>query len=291
MKESEAVILKPITFAQLTGMNLHYQRYSFDYFLDSMNRLGLTNIEFWAGAPHFYNYHGEKNTRRIQEIKRKVADHGLTIVCVTPEQCEYPANIAASDKELREYSVAYFSRYLEQTAELGATRFLTSAGWGNYDESREDAWNRGIESFGRLLRVAEREGIEIAFEILLPYESNLVNNLETTRKFMDTFDSPSLKCTIDTVPVCYEGRSMEDYFQVLGDRISHIHLNDGRPDGHLTWGDGEQPLEEHLLTLSQHDYSNYITLELGSSDYFGEPEASLRRGLDVLARYLPYSAK
>ena len=53
--------------------------------------------------------------------------------------------------------------------------------------------------------------------------------------------------------------------------IVHIHLNDGKPTGHLTWGDGEQPLEEHLATLARHDYTGDLSLELGADRYYADP--------------------
>ena len=30
----------------------------------------------------------------------------------------------------------------------------------------------------------------------------------------------------------------------------------------MTWGDGEQPLQEHLQTLARHNYTGDISLEL-----------------------------
>lgn len=34
--------------------NYSYGLFSLDYFLDSMNRLNQTNIEFWGAGPHLY---------------------------------------------------------------------------------------------------------------------------------------------------------------------------------------------------------------------------------------------
>ena len=39
---------------QIAGMNLVYKFYSFDYFLDAMERLGYESIELLPNAPHFY---------------------------------------------------------------------------------------------------------------------------------------------------------------------------------------------------------------------------------------------
>lgn len=42
--------------SQLAAMNMVYNRYSFTYFLDSLERMGVGQFELWAGAPHFCHF-------------------------------------------------------------------------------------------------------------------------------------------------------------------------------------------------------------------------------------------
>ena len=42
-----------ITLDQLAVMSVQYVQYTFDYFLDSMDRCGIHNIDLWGGSPHF----------------------------------------------------------------------------------------------------------------------------------------------------------------------------------------------------------------------------------------------
>ncbi len=39
---------------QLAGMNIHYLYYSLEIFFSCQQKLGITSIELWGGAPHFY---------------------------------------------------------------------------------------------------------------------------------------------------------------------------------------------------------------------------------------------
>jgi protein FrlC len=281
--------MKPITMPQVANMNMNYNHFSFNYFLDSMERLGMTNFELWAGSPHFCN--SDSATSPVPKMKKAVAERGLKIVCVTPEQIIYPYNIAARDEELRARSVEYFCQYIRQTAELGVDKMLCGSGWGDNDEPVEDAWKRSVDSLHQMSKVAEKEGVNLAFEILQPGETNLVNSLETTKRMMDELTSPNVKLCIDTVPVCREGKTLEEFFKIFGDRIIHIHLIDGNPTGHMTWGDGNQPLEEHLATLSRNNYTGVMTLELAAGHYASDPEYHFKRGIDFLGKYLPYECK
>ena len=39
---------------QVCGMNIHYMKYSLDYFLDAQQRAGFKSIELWGGIPHIF---------------------------------------------------------------------------------------------------------------------------------------------------------------------------------------------------------------------------------------------
>ncbi len=274
--------MKQLSISQLAAMNMHYARYSLETFLDSVAQLGFTQFELWGGAPHFY--YPSHCGPAVAQLRRQAESRELSIVCVTPEQCIYPYNIASAQREFREESVAYFNGWIRLTAELGVKKMLCGPGWGLLDQPIEEAWRYAVDSLEQMTRQAEKCGVTLAFEILLPNESNLVNDLASTVRMMREIDSPHFMCCVDTVPVCREGKTLEDYFQALGDRIVHIHLNDGTPTGHMTWGDGNQPLEDHLQTLSRHNYSGAITLELGSGRYYQEPQVHLERGLRTLEK-------
>ena len=71
--------------SQIAGMNLSYRYFSFDYFLDSMERIGFQSVEIWGASPHFYV--PDLTPSDIRAAAKKIKDHGLRIVCFTPEQC------------------------------------------------------------------------------------------------------------------------------------------------------------------------------------------------------------
>ena len=77
---------------QIAGMNLVYKFYSFDYFLDAMERLGYESIELLPNAPHFYV--PDLSASDMSAIRQKIHDHHLTTICYTPDQCSYPVNIS-----------------------------------------------------------------------------------------------------------------------------------------------------------------------------------------------------
>jgi len=275
--------MEKLRLEQFAAMNMVYNRYSFEYFLESIERLHIQNFELWTGAPHLNNFIYSQSD--VNEIRKKVEKRNMKIVCVTPEQVMYPHNIAAKNDELREFSVQYFLRYIEMTAQLGADKMLCCAGWGNYDEPVGQAWKRSVASLERLVHRAEQEGVVLAFEILCPFESNLVYNFETTKRMMAEIDSPVFRLCVDTVPVRLGGNTLQQFFEQFGDRICHIHLTDGTPTGHVPLGLGDHPKEEHLAALEANDYKGYVTLEIGDTSWATDPEKATATGFQTLKKF------
>ena len=184
--------------SQLAAMNMVYNRYSFTYFLDSLERMGVGQFELWAGAPHFCHF--IQSLSDAGKLRKEVGLSGLKIVCLTPEQVLYPHNIASSDRELRRFSLEYFYKYIDQTAELGVDKMLCCAGWGDYDQDREEAWKRSVESLWSMVERAKRADVTLAFEILGRFESNLVHDFDTARRMMEEMQERCIRDRSQAAP-------------------------------------------------------------------------------------------
>lgn len=270
---------------QIAGMNLSYRYYSFDYFLKSMEKIGLRSIEVWGASPHFYT--PDLTSADIAEIARSIRDHGLEVICYTPEQCSYPENIAAKNPAARWRSIDFYKRTVDACAELGSPQILMTSGWGYFDEDPADAWKRSAEGLAELAEQARKSGVTIVLEPLRVEETDLVTTLPLLKKMLDEVGSPALKGMLDTSPMYNSGETIADYMELLGDDMRHIHFIDGDPAGHLVWGTGIFPLEQYIRELTQYQYQGYLTLELTAAKYFADPHASM----EAAYRYLePYFA-
>ena len=265
-----------ISLKQFSAMNMVYQKYSFEYFLDSMDRLEIENIELWTGTPHLNCFIQSQSDAAY--YKRKIEERNKKIVCVTPEQVLYPYNIAASNQELRKISLEYFYHNIELTATLGAKQMLCCAGWGDYDEDKEEAWKRSVEGLQKMTEKAKKEGIVLAFEILCPFESNLVYDWYTTKKMMEAIQDPAFGLCVDTVPVKLGGNTLKEFMETFRDRIIHIHLTDGKRTGHVPCGTGMHDIRACVETYQEYGYKKYITLEIGDMSWSVEPERATEIG-------------
>ncbi|WP_050184087.1 TIM barrel protein [Domibacillus robiginosus] len=266
-----------IQMKQIAGMNLHYLNFPFEYFLDSMRSLEIQNIELWGGSPHLFSE--DITFKEVGQIRNSIEQRNLKVVCYTPEQCMYPYNLAAKEPIIWRRSLSYFMKNIEIATALGTNRMLITSGKGYYNEPFEEAWKRSKESLSILAEKAEQSGVCLLLEPLQPFESNLVTNVNQVKQMLLGINSPFLKGNVDTVAMAVAGNTLEDYFNVLGSDLIHIHLIDGNSSGHLAWGDGSLPLSHYIEAMEYFDYEGYLTLEIVNPRYYFEPEEALKKSL------------
>ena len=269
---------------QIAGMNLAYVFFPLTYFLDAMVEFGIESIELWGGMPHLYA--DDVSAADVSRLRREIERRDLNLVCYTPEQCAYPVNWAADDDSVRDRSLRYFARRLEMAAELGAQLMLVTSGWGYRTGPLGEAWKRSRDSLQCVASKASALGIRLVLEALQPVESNLVVDLASLERMLAEIDSEAIGVCLDTVAMAVADETIDQYFVAFGGALSHIHLNDGDPAGHLTWGDGSLPLADYLEQIARHNYRGHLTLEIADERYRLDPDEATRRGLAAVRRAL-----
>ncbi|TLP62260.1 sugar phosphate isomerase/epimerase family protein [Microbispora triticiradicis] len=267
-----------MSFPRITGSNFSYQHLPFDRFLDDAADLGREEVELWGIAPHFHV--PWVSDAEARAVRRRVESRGLRVRCLTPEQVMYPVNIASPDTRLRAASIAMFRRAAELCAELGAGLLLLTPGRGHEDEPVEIGLRRSADALAEIAAYAGGLGVSCVLEPLQRVESNLLNDSRALARMLDEVGAPNLGAVLDTVGMAVAGESVDDYFDALGDRVRHVHLIDGRPAGHLAWGDGELPLAEYLAAFARRGYDGHMTFELfGDGTYAFAPRPVVERCL------------
>ncbi|QNK41209.1 sugar phosphate isomerase/epimerase family protein [Caproicibacter fermentans] len=269
---------------QVAGMNIHYVNYSLDYFLDSQQRCGFKSIELWCAAPHVWLDH--MRYYDAKEIARKISRRDLSVHVLTPENCTYPYQFAAKEKEHRERSFQYFSNGIRLANELGCDYMEVNSGWGYWNEDKTEAWQRSADMLHRLAEVAAGEGITLVMEAVRPEESQLVINLESAKKMLDQVGHPNLKAMVDTCAMGVANETLDQWFDALGNDVRHMHFIDGTPYGHLVWGDGNHHLGKFIEALNRRGYQGYLGQEITDGRYFLDPAAADRRNMQNFERYM-----
>ena len=267
--------------------NFSYWLFDFDYFLGSMDKLGVDNIELWGAGPHLYQ--DECTPGMVDQIYKKIKKHNKKVICYTPEQCMYPINIASREKTVRDRSVAYMKRALEIANQVEAPRTLVTVGQGYRNESVDEAWKRCVDSLHILADHAGKMGTTIMLEHLTAATTNLCITAKDLKRMMDEVGGPNLKAMVDVDMAARVGEGAKEYLDLMGKDICHVHFVDGMPGGHLALGDGILPLDKYLKDLQDFGYEGYLSLEILSDRYHENPEPAYAKSLGWFrARGLSY---
>lgn len=259
-----------------------YMRYPLDYFLDTAVMLGIRHVELWAAAPHLcLDLIDEKFLRVIQN---QLQERELSVVCITPEQCFYPVNLAAEEEALRRFSINIFCIAIDVAAELGSSMVLVTAGCGYFNHSKDDAWRRASDSLKYLAKVAHSKGIKLVLETLTPLSSNIVNTPLQQMKMLSEMPPETMTAMLDIGQMVYMNQTLEDYQNILGRELSHIHLHDSRPAIHMALGDGNLPILEYLELLEKGKYQGFYSFECNDLRYREKPREADKKNLEYLKK-------
>lgn len=166
---------------------------------------------------------------------------------------------------------------LEAAQYLGAPKLLVIPGFfgeGDSPEEREVQTVRMEEGINRLTDLALDYGVSLVME---DYDSQLApfSTMGGIRRFLDR--CPGLSCALDSGNFRFAGEDVLEAYQLLRDRIDHVHLKDRAftqsngegatvaVDGVALYpapvGGGELPLEELMSRLKQDGYDGTYTIE------------------------------
>lgn len=276
--------MKHLTKKQILTSNYPYYRYSLDYALDSLERIGAENIEFYACFPHFH-LDDRKLSEDLPKLRKRLLDRHLNVRCVTPEQCLYPVNIAALDMVRREKSMETFRKAIQCAAELGGQYVVLLAGYGTLDEEESETWKRSVESVAELADEAEKNRITLVLETS-PREYTTTHNSKDVVRMIREVGSPAVKGMIDTATLGYSGETMKQAMDELGGNLRHVHVADGVPNGHLILGEGNLCIQGMLEELDAVGYDGALSLEILNDKYVRDPHVAMEISYQKLKEYI-----
>ena len=279
--------MRKITLNDFAVMTPSYQQYSFDYVLDSIQKIGLHNIDFWGGIPHFYRFDYSENEAQayLKELRRKAEDRGMRFVIYTPETLAYPYSIADPNKKTVQRTIDFFRMSMDDALTLGTDRLFINTGTGLRDLPVEESMDICIDAIAKICEDAEAKGITMMLEQLQPYESNLCYDIRGIKKIMDAVGSRNLKICVDLVAMDVAGEDLELYYKTFGEeKIGFIHFSDAH---HEICGTGDLPLKDYIETLEKHDYSSIVDLEINDSIYWFDPHDAHKKTVDYLKTFIP----
>ena len=256
-----------------------YQRNPLEHCFMDAKEYGYDYIELWGGRPHAYA--PDLKAGDINEVRRLIEKYEMPVLGYTPEHNAYPYNYMIGSEAQRRDAIDYLKLSLEMAKEMGAEFVLTSPANGGYLATYDQLWSRLEKNIQELGDYAAKLEIKLVVEALTPYESNFFTRANDLVELFRRVDNPYVVGMCDIVPPFVQHESIMAYFDILGNKMDHMHIIDGEngSDTHLIPGEGNIPIKEMLYEMKRIGYDKTATLEL-VTNYINEPRFYAKRAID-----------
>lgn len=269
--------MKNLKWSQVALTNFPYTKYSLKSTLDSLQRIGAHNIEFYAAYPHFYL--GDVTPADIKATKKMLDDHGLHVINFCPENCTYPVNAASTNAATRHRSIAHYVTAIQAASEFECPNALFFPGYALADENQADAWKRAVDTMGYLAGIAEAYGVRLILESA-GISATVMDSSEKQVQMIREVNSPNVSGMVDLTCMHELGENIEQCIATLGiENIHHIHfhncceLTPGRWE-HRVPTDGVLDIAHIVHALDEAGFKGHFGCEV-FGPYVGAPEKAM----------------
>ena len=241
--------------------------------LDAAARLTLDGVQADAVGPLAPDELGPTARRELRTLLRA---HLVELVALN---C--PLRRGLDNAEALDARLAHLRKVANLAAELGCPRLVMPmpALPRETEKAREEVLR---QSLSELARIGDATGVSISLEVGLDPPA-------TTRDYLASFDTGSLRVNLDPAAILVGGGSPVDAVLIYGDRIDHVQARDARQG--VSGGSREVPLGEgdvdwNLLvaTLDATGYRAYLTVD---TEIGRDRAAVARHGVEFLRRFVP----
>ncbi|MBX6312559.1 MAG: sugar phosphate isomerase/epimerase [Isosphaeraceae bacterium] len=219
-------------------------------------------------------------------IKDECDQAGLPIISVA---C-VAVGLIDFNPSVQRFHVERVQAYLDMAYLFEAKNLLLVLGeyiWQKEVIPPTEQWETAVRHVRSLGRYAEDLGLEIALE-LEPFHLSLLNDVESTARFLDEVDHPAVKANLDISHLVL-ARQPPSALEMLRGRVAHVHISDcdGQVHGDLPPGRGVVDFPPYLQAIKDLGIDDAtISVEL---EYSPEPDKIVdwvREAYDATARLM-----
>lgn len=253
-----------------------------------MQHAGVHYRQFERGAhPHY------PPRQEPLKVKHLLARHGLKPIAIN----YFPGHIVGQDMSACKFNVetdarryeTHIRNFLSQMHEVGVPLVMALVGRRTEDSDRDQQVATSARILTRLAEYARKFGIKLALEI--PHCYQICNTLQRAKDIFNRIESDNIGAVFDCTHQQVIGYSVQEYLDVLGDWLCHVHLRDAaggdtadfQQNLELTPGKGEVDFHRIAQELDGFGYEGEVTLEL---EYQGLPLEKIEPEVDAAISYL-----
>jgi sugar phosphate isomerase/epimerase len=240
----------------------------FPSLLKHLQEVDVSHIEICDEGSHTLN------SRRVKALKKVTDAQDLDLVVHAPFA---GINIAIPIPVLRRTTLKRLEKSIIYASQLDCRLWLfhpgLQTGVSHFYPGMD--WQLNMDSVRTLLKIARKEGVEIAIENVPEPYPFVIKNVQDFSRFYDELND-DIGIVLD-VAHANLNHQIQDFLRQFPKKIVHMHVsdNDGVQDLHLGIGYGTIDWESVAKEIKKAEYGNIIMLE--SIEHVKESLQTLRK--------------
>jgi len=139
--------------------------------------------------------------------------------------------------------------------------------------------NEICKNLEKILPIAEKNGVELTLETDLPPK--------LFKKLIDLINHPNIKANYDTGNSASLGYNVEEEFDLLGPKISNIHIKDRKLHGKtVQLGKGDTDFEKFFSKLQKINYEGDLIIQGAREELRDSPVEICTKYLEFVKKYM-----
>lgn len=219
---------------------------------------------------------------RRKQMKAVLQQHNLEILGLG-----LSTRFSAPDPAERAANIELLRRYLELANDLGVPMVRTFGGNVAPEATLDQTIDWVAQGLIGAVATAEAQGVTIVLET----HDAFCRGAEVARVLAQV-NSPAVAAVWDVHHPYRMGESIDDTWRLIGNRVKHVHIKDGRKQADGDWqlvllGEGELPCRPVIELLRAQGYQGYLSVEWEKKWHpeLEEPEVALPQHAQVLRQW------
>jgi len=216
-----------------------------------------------------------------RKVRETVAASGLAISAIHWVLAKTSGlHLTHPDAAVRDRTSQYLCELVDFCSDLGSSTIVIGSPKQRDclpGVAQEQAWDWATEVFRNAVGRASDQAVILCLEPLGTTETNFINTAAEAIRFIEEFNTPSLRIILDVKAMSSEAKPVPDIIRASWPHFAYFHANDPNLKGP---GFGSTDFGPIAQALTDVGYHGYVSVEV--FDFSDGPEAIATRSLACL---------
>lgn len=211
----------------------------------------------YDGIECFIDYQDVAAYRQFGDHLRQLNLQSTCVMVMSPNE-----NPASDSRQIRDQALTRLKEAIDRAHAMDASvicgPFHSAFATFSRQEPQLDEYERSAEVLHAAGEYAKQANIVLAPEALNRFECYLCNTMSQLMELVRRADHPNVQAMFDTHHANMEEKRFPDAIRTIAPVLAHVHISE---NDRGTPGDGHIPWDDTFRTLSEINYTGWMTIE------------------------------